>query len=102
VEAIERDVGRAYGWPGNVRELEQCVRRVLLTGRYEGDASTRAGADTQDVELLDVVGDATVKGLTARYCKALYARHGSYEEVARRTGLDRRTVKAHVIEGQSR
>jgi len=96
VGAIERDVGAAYAWPGNVRELEQGVRRVLLTGHYEGDTSARAGAATDDFELLDLVGDTTVKGLTARYCRALYARHGSYEEVARRTGLDRRTVKAHV------
>ncbi len=26
----------------------------------------------------------------------LYERHGTYEEVARRTGLDRRTAKAHI------
>jgi len=47
--------------------------------------------------LLDIVGDETARGLTIRYCQALYARHGSYEDVARRTGLDRRTVKAHVL-----
>jgi DNA-binding NtrC family response regulator len=95
-EAIERDLGAGYAWPGNVRELEQCVRRVLLTGRYEGDTrAPRAGLT--DVGLLDIVGDETARGLTIRYCQALYARHGSYEDVARRTGLDRRTVKAHVL-----
>jgi DNA-binding NtrC family response regulator len=99
--AIDRDLGPEYPWPGNVRELEQCVRRVVLTRGYAGDrlfraaaaASSPGGADTR---LLEVAGEQTAKGLVARYCKALYVRHGTYEEVARRTGLDRRTVKAHV------
>jgi DNA-binding CsgD family transcriptional regulator len=30
------------------------------------------------------------------YCALLYRRHGTYEEVARRTGLDRRTVKKYL------
>ena len=33
------------------------------------------------------------------YCALLYRRHGTYEEVARRTKLDRRTVKKYVLEG---
>jgi DNA-binding NtrC family response regulator len=99
-EAIRTGLGPDYPWPGNVRELEQCVRRVLLTRRYTGDrfaSRMPAGAHaTGDDALLDVVGDESAKGLVVRYCKALHARHGTYEEVARRTGLDRRTVKAHV------
>jgi transcriptional regulator with GAF, ATPase, and Fis domain len=112
--AIDRDLGPDYPWPGNVRELEQCVRRVVLTRRYAGDRlegrecrraictpadrlprAARGGADA-DARLLEAAGDESAKGLLVRYCKALYARHGTYEEVARRTGLDRRTVKAHV------
>jgi DNA-binding NtrC family response regulator len=100
-EAIRTGLARDYPWPGNVRELEQCVRRVLLTRGYAGDglAARRpaAGATAaSDGALLDAIGEETAKGLLVRYCKALYARHGTYEEVARRTGLDRRTVKAHV------
>ena len=98
--AIDRDLGAGYAWPGNVRELEQCVRRVVLTRGYERD---RSGSDsgapraaTDDADLLAAAGEESAKGLVVRYCKALYARHRSYEEVARRTGLDRRTVKAHV------
>ena len=33
-----------------------------------------------------------------RYCTLVYARSGSYEEAARRLGLDRRTVKARIDE----
>jgi DNA-binding NtrC family response regulator len=99
-EVIARDLGPAYAWPGNVRELEQCVRRVILTRSYRGDpvARRRSGATALgDADaLLTAAGDATAKGLIARYCAVLYARHGTYEEVARRTGLDRRTVKMHV------
>ena len=97
LESLHHRPGPGYAWPGNVRELEQAARRVLLTGSYEGDLAARGDAGESDAGLLDIVGDETAKGLVARYCKALYVRYGSYEEVARRTGLDRRTVKAHVV-----
>jgi transcriptional regulator with PAS, ATPase and Fis domain len=96
-EAIDRDLGPAYPWPGNVRELEQCVRRVVLTRAYPGDRLVRSKTGDADARLLDAAGDATAKALLARYCRALYAVHASYEEVARRTGLDRRTAKAYVV-----
>jgi DNA-binding NtrC family response regulator len=97
-EAIDAGPGPDYPWPGNVRELEQCVRRVLLTRRYAGDRSVPANLPLRegDERLLEVAGDDTARALLVRYCKALYARHGTYEEVARRTALDRRTVKAYV------
>lgn len=96
--AIDRDLGPDYAWPGNVRELEQCARRVLLTRRCTDDVNRKAHdlRSADDAALLEAAGEETVKGLVTRYCRALYARHPSYEEVARRTGLDRRTVKAHV------
>jgi len=31
------------------------------------------------------------------FCALLYKRFGTYEEVARKTGLDRRTVKKYVL-----
>jgi transcriptional regulator with GAF, ATPase, and Fis domain len=102
-EAIDRDLGSDYAWPGNVRELEQCVRRVILTRAYAGDRlasrEVAVAASPGDDRLLDVAGEMSAKALLGRYCKALYARHGTYEEVARRTGLDRRTVKAYVAVG---
>jgi DNA-binding NtrC family response regulator len=96
--AIEEGLGPDYPWPGNVRELEQCVRRVLLTRRCTCDfrACRTAAVEGSDDRLLALAGSATARGLLVRYCKALYARHRTYEGVARRTGLDRRTVKSYV------
>ncbi len=88
--AIRRDLGADYPFPGNVRELEQCVRRVLLTGRCAGERP-RASAELPLGALC-----WTAEHLLSRYCEALYARHQSYVEVARITGLDRRTVKKYI------
>ena len=72
-----------YPWPGNVRELEQAVRRILLNGRYEG--VTAAGEADEDASLGAGIrsGTLTATELLSRYCRALYARLGSYERVAR-------------------
>jgi len=92
---ITRDLGASYAWPGNVRELEQCVRRVILTKSYTGDrAVTDPAAVTAGADALD----ESARAVLWRHCRTLYTRHGTYEEVARRTGLDRRTVKRYVSE----
>jgi hypothetical protein len=39
-------------------------------------------------------GTLDADGLLAGYCTLLYERHRSYQEIARRTSLDRRAVKA--------
>ena len=93
---IERDLPTDYPWPGNVRELEQCVRRVLLTRRYDGDTSRRAAGPAAQLRAAIETGHLEARELVSRYCQLLYVRLGTYEEVARRTGLDRRTVKRHV------
>jgi len=90
---LGRDLGGGYAWPGNVRELEQAIRAVLLTGTYRGD---RGAAGEDDPAEAFARGELTVQALTARYCRQLFARSGRYEEVARRTGLDWRTVKKYV------
>lgn len=94
LSALERGVGRDYTWPGNVRELEQAVRRILLTGAYTGDSSSDSAGE--DIVGALERGDLTVKALTSAYCRQLFARHRSYEEVAKRTGLDWRTVKKYI------
>jgi transcriptional regulator with AAA-type ATPase domain len=95
--AIAAGIPSGYGWPGNVRELEQCVRRVLLSGVCGPDASAQNGADATD-GFLRLAGSGTLEArdLIARYCALLHQRHGTYEEVARVTGLDRRTVRKYV------
>ncbi len=98
LEVIEKQLGRNYPWPGNVRELEQCIRRVMLKRDYRGDHKTDAG------NLSSILTDGLTRGelnaqkLLSGYCKLLYGRHGTFEEVARRTHLDRRTVKKYINE----
>ena len=93
---IDNVLGRNYPWPGNVRELEQAVRRILLTKHYEGDH--KAVAPDLQSRLRDGIerGSLDADTLLSDYCRLLYERHGTYEEVARRTRLDRRTVKAYL------
>ncbi len=98
---LAHDLPADYGWPGNVRELEQASRRILLTRHYAGDRMT-AAADPAETLARDVrAGAIEARDLIGRYCALLYRRLGTYEEVARRTGLDRRTVKKHVGDYES-
>jgi DNA invertase Pin-like site-specific DNA recombinase len=41
-------------------------------------------------------GSIKAKDLLSQYCAFLYKQFGTYEEVARCTGLDRRTVKKYL------
>ncbi len=83
---IEQNLGRDYVWPGNYRELEQCVKNILIRKDYRPLAAPAAR----------VQEDLTADQLVSRYCKLVYRQTGSYEETARRVGLDRRTVKSKV------
>jgi transcriptional regulator with GAF, ATPase, and Fis domain len=93
---IESQVGPDYRWPGNVRELEQCVRRILLTRRYEGDGAPAAPDSLSELQHGITNATFTAQGLLSRYCSLLYERYGTYEEVAKVTELDRRTVKKYI------
>jgi len=94
--AITSAVGSGYSWPGNVRELAQAVRRTLLTGVYAG--STAPNSNGRLEKLLAAIQNQNVGAdqLLANYCAVLYDTHHNYEEVARRTNLDRRTVRKYV------
>ncbi len=94
--AIMASPGKDYPWPGNVRELEQAVRRVLLTREYEGDYLTISSDLCGNLQAGIAAGSLDARSLLSGYCRLLYDRFGTYEEVARRVGLDRRTVKAYV------
>jgi DNA-binding NtrC family response regulator len=100
-ESIDSSLGKNYAWPGNVRELEQAARRILLTRHYEGDHKAVAPDLSGRLQAGIADGALDADALLAGYCALLYERHGTYEEVARRTNLDRRTVKAY-IEKQAR
>src|SRR5262249_21134121 len=93
---LHQEVPPDYPWPGNVRELEQAIRRILLTRRYRGESST-ADLDLRSRLLAQVEqGTLDADALLAGYCQLLHGRHQTIEEVARRTNLDRRTVKRYL------
>lgn len=86
--------GKDYPWPGNVRELEQCVRRILLKKRY--DVDYKAISPDLHSRIREGIGKGSMDAqeLLSSYC---YLRHGTFEAVARRTRLDRRTVKKYIV-----
>jgi transcriptional regulator with AAA-type ATPase domain len=103
VEAWIGEHQAGYDWPGNIRELEQCVRNVVVRGRYEPPRriarATGAGAGSgAEAELAGDVAAGALDNetLLARYTALVYHRTGSYEEASRRLGIDRRTVKARI------
>jgi transcriptional regulator of aromatic amino acid metabolism len=95
---IEQHLGQQYPWPGNVRELEQCVRNVMIRGEYRPQAPKTADDDLGQRAL---EGTLSADELLTRYVRRVYGQAGSYQEAARRLGLDRRTVKARVTGSQS-
>jgi transcriptional regulator with AAA-type ATPase domain len=94
---IDRNLPPDYPWPGNFRELEQCVRSVLIRRTYEPRRAPCV-SDDPAADLASAVRDGAIgaEDLLRRYCTLVYARTGSYEQAARRLGLDRRTVRAKV------
>jgi len=94
---FNKSLGDNYPWSGNVRELEQAVRRILLTKQYEGDHMVITAPDAQARLIAGIEGGTLdAEALLSAYCTLLYQRHGTYEEVAHRTHLDRRTVKKYI------
>jgi len=96
VEIIRLKVGGDYLWPGNVRELEQAVRRVLLTGSYQPERSNGKEPGRPQWLADAEAGKLDADSVLAGYCQQLHAELGSYEAVAGRTRLDRRTVRKYV------
>jgi DNA-binding NtrC family response regulator len=92
---IVTHLGYDYPWPGNIRELEQCLRNILIRKEYR---PTKGGSQTVQQRFAQAIdsGALTADELLRYYCTLVYARAGSYEETARRTQLDRRTVKSRI------
>jgi transcriptional regulator with AAA-type ATPase domain len=84
-----------YRWPGNYRELEQCVRNIVIRRSYHPMEQNEAGAHDNFFTCFER-GQLTADELLSYYAALVYRQTGSYEEAARRLGLDRRTVKAKV------
>jgi len=96
VEAwIRAHLPGSYAWPGNYRELEQCVRNVIIRQSYRPLQQPAVSAD-DDFFARFRAGDLTADQVLAAYAARVYRMSGSYEEAARKMGLDRRTVKAKV------
>jgi len=88
LRVIAKRLGPAYPWGGNFRELEQCVRSVVVRGDYSPSLVTAEPA------ALD--GTMSEEELLRWYTNLVYQQTGSYQEVARRLGIDRRTARARI------
>ncbi len=97
---IEGRLG-GYSWPGNIRELGQCVSNVLIRREYLPRGATRTASDDPRRAVAEEIlaGRLSADEVLDRYCTLVFAETGSYQEAARRLGLDRRTVKARVEPG---
>lgn len=90
---MRQHLPKRYNWPGNYRELEQCVRNILIRGSYRPLPRNDSGDPFWNQA---TQGTLTAQELLQGYVQRVYAQCHSYEETARRTGLDRRTVKAKI------
>jgi len=97
LETLRSDLPRDYPWPGNVRELEQAVRRIILTGHYQGDRASPPQSSEEGFVDAVRAGALSADELVGRYCAILHQRSPNYSTVASCTGLDRRTVRKHVL-----
>jgi len=93
---ILSDLSRDYPWPGNVRELGQSIRQILLNRSYQSIHQGAVAGRQVDEKRREL--DA--RGLLQQHCHRLYRECGTYGEVARRTRLDRRTVKKYILKWQ--
>lgn len=99
MSGIERSVGFDYDWPGNMRELEQCVRNLLIHGRYLPAAvnKDRSGLEPLFEQMRDA--EADLQRVASTYSRWVYERSGSYARAGEVLGLDRRTVAKHIGDG---
>lgn len=96
IDGIDRSVGFDYAWPGNIRELDQCVRNLLIHGRYlpPRPPAARHGLDA----LFEAMhaAQADLDRVVSTYTRWAYAHYGSYTRAGQALGIDRRTVAKHV------
>ena len=93
---INRKLGSDYPWPGNFRELQQCVRNILIHREYHPEELSIPHSQAELLANDFTEGSIPLEELQSRYVTLVYAKTGKYEEVARRLGIDRRTVKKYL------
>ena len=101
-DIIQADLGPDYHWPGNVRELGQCIRQILLNRSCQSIHQLAMDAGQDEPKDDDGRQELDAQGLLQQHCHRLYREFGTYGEVARRTRLDRRTVKKYILKWQDR
>ena len=95
---IRTHLPAGYAWPGNYRELEQCVRNVIIRQSYRPITQSAPISPEDDFFYVRFprgrIDGRSSAGALRR--PDVSRTRGSYEEAARKMGLDRRTVKAKV------
>lgn len=96
IEWIGDTIPPEYDWPGNFRELEQCLRNFLVRREYRPSyISSQVNPHLSGIfKNFSLSADDLLSFYVTLAWKAL----GGYEQVARKIGMDRRTVKAKVNE----
>ena len=90
-----------------LRVARQCARARASRPPHSAHAQlygrTRCRATDRASQLAAAVAAGTLDAdaLLGGYCALLYERCGNLEEVARRTNLDRRTVKRYLAQGHA-
>lgn len=95
-KTISKSQPKGYSWPGNIRELEQCVRQMLLNGKYHWQNPKDYESMGEKMAAQISKGEFTAQELLSFYCNFHYKKLGTFEAVSQLTELDRRTVKKYI------
>ncbi len=93
---VEQSVGFDYAWPGNIRELDQCVRNLLIHGRYLPPHQPEPTDALEPLFGRMRAAQADLDEVVSTYSRWVYAREGSYSRAGQTLGIDRRTVAKHI------
>jgi hypothetical protein len=83
-----------YAWPGDLAELVRTARAALV--REPAPTASPAHTATERLAAAFAHAELDMDRMLEAYCTLAYAAAGSYQDAARRLGVDRRTVKARV------
>lgn len=95
---IDINLGSSYAWPGNIRELEQCVRSIMIRGRFVPARCPQPAEESAMTKFLAKIegGQLRRDELVTAYVSSVYAKLGSYQAAAQQLGADWRTIKKLV------